>query len=273
MPLLFSNSRIRLPQGQLFWRETGRSTTTLVFLHGSGRDSSQWIPLLERLGEDYHCLALDLLGFGDSERPKTHYSIQLLVESLASYLDALRLERVYLVGHSLGGWVAASYALQHPERVGGLLLFSPLGVEIKGESHNQTWERRLVNPFPLMVWALRSLRPLAKFFGWKDKIDRILIYRQQLLQCPTTCDLLLRRPNREIHAEFLDSRLEFLQVPTAILQGKEGKPANLSRSQTYAASIPEAKLRLIPGADDDLPETKCDRAILEIQQFLLARGE
>jgi pimeloyl-ACP methyl ester carboxylesterase len=272
MPALFSNSRIRLPQGQLFWREIGRGTT-LVFLHGSGRDGSQWIPILERLGEDYHCLALDLLGFGDSERPKTHYSIQLLVESLASYLDALRLERVYLVGHSLGGWVAASYALQYPERVSGLILFSPLGVAVPGESQSQGWERQLVSPFPVLVWALRSLLPVAKLLGWKDKIEALLAHRQQLLQCPITCDLLLRRRPAEIEAELLDSRLEFLNVPSAIIQGKQGEAANLARSQTYATLTPEAKLRLIPGGDRNLPESLPDRAILEIQQFLLARGE
>ncbi|MDY6781671.1 MAG: alpha/beta hydrolase [Cyanobacteriota bacterium] len=269
MPVPFSNSRIRLPQGQIFWREIGRHTTPVVFLHGSGRDGSQWIPVLERLGETHHCLALDLLGFGDSEYPIAHCSIQLLVESLASYADALHLEQVDLVGHSLGGWVAASYALQHPERVRRLVLFSPLGVEGTGKAPFQRWEKRLVSPFPLWVWVLRSLRPLAKLLGWKEKIDKLLTRREQLLKCPITCDLLLRRSDREIQGELLDNRLEFIQVPTLVIQGKEDESINLSRAQTYAALIPEAKLCLIPGEKGNLPETACDRAVFEIQQFLL----
>jgi pimeloyl-ACP methyl ester carboxylesterase len=269
MPVLFSNSRIRLPQGQIFWREIGRHTTPIVFLHGSGRDSGQWIPVLERLGEAYHCLALDLLGFGDSEVPIAHLSIQLLVESLASYLDALRLERVDLVGHSLGGWVAASYALRYPERVDRLILFSPLGVESAGASRRQSWEKRLVSPFPIWVWVLRSLRPLAKLLGWKEKIDKLLTQREQLLKCPLTCDLLLRRPEREIKAELLDNRLEFLKVPTLIVQGKQGESVQIAHSQTYAALIPEAQLRLIPGENDHLPEMAYERAAFEIEQFLL----
>ncbi|MBD2580509.1 alpha/beta hydrolase [Oscillatoria sp. FACHB-1406] len=273
MPLLFSNSRIRLPLGQLFWREIGRSPTTLVFLHGSSRDSSQWIPLLERLGENYHCLAVDLLGFGDSERVDRHYSVQLLVESFASYLEALRLERVYLVGHSLGGWVATHYALQHPERVRGLILISPSGVSVQGDAKHQAWEKLLVSRFSWLTVLLRSLRPLAKFGGWKPKIDRVLAHRQELLQCPTTCDLLLRRSQREIEAEYLDPRLERLKVPTLILQGNDGNPSDRFRSQVYAKLIPNAQLRLLADTGDDLLALKCDRAAVEIREFLATEGK
>lgn len=273
MPLLFSNSRIRLPLGQLFWREVGRSSTTLVFLHGSSRDSSQWVPLLQCLGENYHCLAVDLLGFGDSERVNAHYSVQLLVESFASYLDALRLERVYLVGHSLGSWVAANYALQYPERVGGLILIAPLGVAVQGDAKHQAWEKLLVSRFSWLAVLLRSLRPLAKFGGWKPKIDRALAHRQELLQCPTTCDLLLRRSQREIEAEYLDPRLESLKVPALILQGNDGNSSDRFRSQVYAKLIPNAQLRLIADAGDDFLVLKCDRAAVEIEKFLATEGE
>ncbi|MDY7014323.1 MAG: alpha/beta hydrolase, partial [Cyanobacteriota bacterium] len=60
------------------------------------------------------------------------------------------------------------------------------------------------------------------------------------------------------------------QVPTLIIQGKQGAAVNVSRSQTYAALIPEAKLRLIPSENDSLPETASDRAAFEIEQFLLS---
>lgn len=267
MPCRFSNSRIRLSQGQLFWREAGQGQT-LVFLHGASHDSSQWLPLLERLSRDRHCLAPDLLGFGDSERPDVHYSIQLQVECLAEYLAALHLENVVLVGHSLGGWVAASYALQHKQQVQGLILFSPLGVETE-ESQNQ-WrlEPWLIGSFPLVFWLLRSLRPLAKLLGFRAKIDRLLEYRQQLLQFPTACQLLFQRRQAEITAEFLDNRLEFLKVPTLILQGDRDTPSSLAKSQAYGNLIPAAKLRSIDRGDRNLPEMQPDPVAEEIRQFL-----
>jgi Predicted hydrolases or acyltransferases (alpha/beta hydrolase superfamily) len=133
MNLPLRNSRIRLPLGQVFWREVGRGPI-LVFLHGSWRDGSQWLPLIDHLSQDYHCFALDLLGFGESERPKIHYSIQLQVECLDEYLKALHVPEVYLIGHSLGGWIAASYALNYLDRVRGLVLVSPEGIQADGTS-------------------------------------------------------------------------------------------------------------------------------------------
>ena len=103
---LLRNSRVKLPLGHIFWREIGQGPS-LVFLHGSWDDSSQWLPTIEHLSPYYQCFAPDLLGFGDSERPNVHYSIDLEVECLAQYLDTLKLREVYLIGHSVGGWVAA----------------------------------------------------------------------------------------------------------------------------------------------------------------------
>jgi haloalkane dehalogenase len=87
------NSRIKLSQGQIFWHEVGQGTA-IVFLHGSTDDSSQWLSVIEHLSEDYHCFAPDLLGFGESERPNVHYSIDLEVECLADLLEALRQREV-----------------------------------------------------------------------------------------------------------------------------------------------------------------------------------
>src|SRR6478672_1523022 len=100
MALPLRNSRIRLSQGQIFWREVGQGPV-LVFLHGSWSDSSQWISVIERLSEDYACFAVDLLGFGESERPQVHYSIEFEVECLVEFLETLNLRQVYLIGHSL----------------------------------------------------------------------------------------------------------------------------------------------------------------------------
>jgi len=266
MPRRFSNSRIQLSQGQLFWREIGQGET-LIFLHGTNHDSSQWLPLLERLSQNYHCLAPDLLGFGDSERPKIHYSIQLQVECLAEYIEALHLERVVLVGHSLGGWVAASYALQHKQQANRLILFSPLGVETEKTQNRWNWEPWLIGTFPIAFWLLRSLRPFAKIFGLKNKIDRWLEYRKQLLQSPVACQLLFQRRRSEIAAELLNNRLEFLQIPTLILQNSRDVAANLDASQAYADLIPDAKLRLISSKERNLPAGSLDRVIEEMETF------
>lgn len=264
MPLLFRNSRIRLTPGQIFWREVGQGCP-VIFLHGGQHDSSQWLPLLEKLGHRYHCFAPDLLGFGDSENPKVHYSIQLQVECLEAYLEALHLESVYLVGHSLGAWIAASYALQHRDRVAGLALISPLGVAHNSDRTCWNLERWLVNPLTPLL--LHGLTPFARLLRLGKRLKALRERRANLLQFPTFCKLLFRRRATEISAELLDNRLEFLQTPLLVIQGAQEHQKQIAASQIYAKLATDAKFSLINQGDRHLLETMTDTAATEIETF------
>jgi pimeloyl-ACP methyl ester carboxylesterase len=251
--LLFRNSRIKLSLGQIFWREVGRGPV-LIFLHGSWTDSSQWLRVIEHLGEDYHCFVPDLLGFGESERPHIHYSIQLEVECLLEYLEGLHIPQVYLIGHSLGGWIAASYAQKYLNQVSGLVLVAPEGVPVQGQGLSLWWRRWLVGRPSLVSGILRSLYPLARFFGRHKSIEQALRWRQQLKNSPTACKLLFQRRRNEIQAELLQEQLEWLKVPTLILQGERDTPDAIIRSQIYAEKIPNSHLQMIEHGGNDLPE-------------------
>lgn len=267
MDLPLRNSRIRLPLGQIFWREVGQGPI-LVFLHGSWNDGSQWLPVIEQLSQDYHCFALDLLGFGESERPKLHYSIQLQVECLLAYLEALHVPQVYLIGHSLGGWIAASYALKYLNQVSGLVLIAPEGVQAEEHRASWRWAKWLVGRPPLAYTAMRSLLPLAKLIGRHKGIEQALRQRQQLKNSPTACKLLFRRRWPEIQAELLQEQLDWLTVPTLILQGTNDTPNAIARSQTYADKTPQAQLRMIDHGGNDLPEALPDLVANHIHDFV-----
>jgi len=235
MTLPLRHARIKLSQGRLFWYEAGRGIP-LVFLHGAWEDGGQWLPLIEQLSSEFHCLAPDLLGFGESEQPDLHYSIQLQVECLHEYLEALKLRQIYLAGDSLGGWIAASYALQYPQRSLGLILLSPEGIQIKGRNNRWLGDRTLL--LPGVAGLLRSLRPLARFWRWQG-LDAWLQRYQQLRRSPVACQLLFQRRSSEVKAEMLQERLRSLQPPTLIL---DTSPQGLPLSQAVASLIPHAKL-------------------------------
>ena len=190
---LLCNSRFQLSQGKIFWREVGEGPN-LVFLHGSWHDSSQWLPILDRLSENYHCFAPDLLGFGDSESPDIHHSINLAVDCLAEYLDALKLDEVYLIGDSLGGWVAASFALKYLERVKGLILISPEGVQVPSLKRRRFWSFLLTSQLPLVGWLLRSLYPVAKLFGREKQLKFLLKLRRKMRFSTAASKLLFQSP-------------------------------------------------------------------------------
>jgi len=267
MDTLLRNSRRKLSQGLLFWREVGEGTP-VIFLHGAWNDSSQWISVMESLSQYFHCFSPDLLGFGESENPNIHHSIDLQVECLAEFLQAMKLERVYLVGHSLGGWVAASYALKYPEKVYGVVLLAPEGVGIEGQEEHCKKMRRLLNYPPLLVKVLRSLSPLTKMLGWHEKIIQDLQLRQALLPYPIGCQLLFKRKQAEIEAELLQKRLYMIEVPVFILQGGQDTPDALAKSRVYAQLTPKVELKMIAHAGNNLPESCAGVVAEDIREFI-----
>ncbi|MBW4617407.1 MAG: alpha/beta hydrolase [Desmonostoc vinosum HA7617-LM4] len=267
MDTLFRNSRRKLSQGLLFWREVGERIP-VIFLHGAWNNSSQWLSVMESISQDCHCFAPDLLGFGESEKPNIHHSIDLQVECLAEFLQAVKLEKAYLVGHSLGGWVAASFALKYPEQVYGVVLLAPEGVEIEGQEQYCQKMRQLVNYSPLVVKLLKLLSPLTKVFGWREQISQDLQLRQELLQYPIACRLLFNRKQPEIEAELLQKRLYLMEAPVLILQGGQDTPDALARSKAYSFLTSKAELKMIAHAGNDLPESCAGVVAEDIQEFI-----
>ena len=256
---------MRLSQGQIFWREVGDGPA-VVFLHGAWSDGSQWLSVVESLNSDYHCFVPDLLGFGESEKPNVHYSVQLEVECLQEYLEALGLRQVYLVGHSLGGWIAASYALKYLEQVQGLVLLAPEGVRIENAGR-RWWRARRLLLCPMMLFKLlRSLSLVAKLRGWQERIEQALRQRQQLRHSSTACKLLFQRRQSEIAAELLQAQLPWLKIPVLILQGEQDTAIAQALAQAYAELAPTVQMDVI--SQGGLPQSSPDVVAQHIREFI-----
>ncbi len=102
---------------------------TLLLLHGIGDSSESWLPVMEGLAKDHRVIAPDLLGHGDSEKPRADYSAAAFANGMRDLLEVLGIERATVIGHSLGGGVAAQFSYQYPDRVERLVLVSAGGVD------------------------------------------------------------------------------------------------------------------------------------------------
>jgi pimeloyl-ACP methyl ester carboxylesterase len=264
MPLPIRNLRMRLSQGHLFWREVGQGKA-LIFLHGAWEDGNQWLPVMELLSQRYHCIAPDLLGFGESERPKLHYSIALEAECLSELLDTLKLRQVYLIGESVGAWIATSYALRLPEQVKGLVLLSPEGIP-DARTDRWRWQRWLTRQPPILYWLLRSLLPLSRLFKQAAGIEKLLQLRRQLCRSPIACKLLFRRRQSEIQAELLHpERLQWLKLPILLLQDHaEVNPA----FPAFVNQAPQARLHQLPEIGWGMSTTLAAEVALQIDEFV-----
>jgi len=113
--------------------EAGSGSGTVVLIHGSGPGVtaySNWRLVLPALGEDFHVLAPDMVGFGYSDRPyDVEYNVQTWADQTVGFMDAMGIKKAHLVGNSFGGAIALRIATQHPERVDQLVLMGSMGVD------------------------------------------------------------------------------------------------------------------------------------------------
>jgi pimeloyl-ACP methyl ester carboxylesterase len=100
----------------------------LLLIHGIGDSSDSWRPVLEQLAQHHTVVAPDLLGHGRSEKPRADYTVAGYANGMRDLLSVLEIDRATVVGHSLGGGVAAQFAYQFPERCERLVLVGSGGV-------------------------------------------------------------------------------------------------------------------------------------------------
>ncbi|MGW0432151.1 alpha/beta fold hydrolase [Micromonospora sp. NPDC003197] len=106
----------------------------LVFLHGTGGHWEAFSRIIGPLSEHFHCIAYDMVGNGFSSKPDHPYEIPVYVAHLNGVLDHLGVDKTSLIGSSLGSWVAARFALDHPERTERIVLNSPAGLVASAEN-------------------------------------------------------------------------------------------------------------------------------------------
>jgi 4,5:9,10-diseco-3-hydroxy-5,9,17-trioxoandrosta-1(10),2-diene-4-oate hydrolase len=107
---------------------------TVVLLHGGGPGASSWSNFgknMPVIAKRFRVLMMDLPGYGQSAtRPVTGHFFTVAAHALAGLIDVLRIEKVHLIGNSLGGGTALRFALDHPDRVGRLVLMGPGGLTL-----------------------------------------------------------------------------------------------------------------------------------------------
>lgn len=117
---------------KIVYQEAGSpANPKVILLHGLGGDMTNWAMTVPALAAKYHVFAPDQVGFGKSDKPIANYRIAMLVEFLDRFCAKLGIEKATLVGNSLGGWTAASFAVAHPQKVEKIVLVDAAGYSPK----------------------------------------------------------------------------------------------------------------------------------------------
>jgi pimeloyl-ACP methyl ester carboxylesterase len=137
----------------------------LVLLHGWAASHKFWKYTFSAFAPRRRVIAPDLAGFGLSEKPDRDYSVDGLASWFGKFLDAMKLDRVTLVAHSMGGTIALLYALQHPERIEKLVVVNPL---IVGETAFSSRTKLCMLPGVRRLLFLGSRIPPVRRWVAKD---------------------------------------------------------------------------------------------------------
>ncbi|MGW5716984.1 alpha/beta fold hydrolase [Amycolatopsis sp. NPDC003865] len=251
----------------------------LLFLHGIGDDSSTWLELLSSLAADHTVIAPDLLGHGASAKPRADYSVAAYTCGMRDLLTTLDVDRVTVVGHSLGGGVAMQFAYQFPERCERLVLVGSGGVGAGvhpllrlAAAPGAGMVLPLLGSRPALT-ALRGFAGLLRVFEDTD-LDYVLTRYVRLLE-PSTRSAFLRTLRSVVDwrgqvVNMLDRCYLTSGIPTLLVWGTEDRVVPSGHALRAHRAMPGSRLVLFEGAGHFPHRADPERFLAILREFLVS---
>ena len=228
---------------------------TLVLLHGLGSSAlGDWGQVMGPLSQTHHVLALDLLGFGQSDKPAIAYGIQTWVDFLGEFLRTKQVGSFTLMGESLGGWIAAQYTLQAfkgNDLGASFVLPKPARLVLcDAAGYRESFVRMLANPTvgtpPLSLAGEKALLGLIFHNPSFSNAAAVRAGMGWALGKGDSATIAAVVGNAKLGDEVLDGLLGAISVPTLVVWGEHDRLIPLALGQRFAREIPGAQLVVIP---------------------------
>ncbi|MCF6275232.1 MAG: alpha/beta hydrolase [Robiginitomaculum sp.] len=213
----------------------------MVLVHGYTADKTLWHRPAKMLAKDYHIIIPDMAGHGETPySPDANYSIASQVEWLAKLLGHLNIEQAHLVGSSMGGFIAAAFAVAHPKTTQSITLLDPAGITSPELSDiARVFEDEGRNMF------LPKTR--AEFHAFFDLVMAKPPYMPKFIKNTIADNHIARRDAyAHIFEDFfntglLENQLKNIQAPTLQIWGKQDQILHPSAAPIWQAGIPNCQ--------------------------------
>lgn len=238
---------------EIAYTDRGTGPATLVFVHGLGSNLKAWQKNTDSLSRFYRCIALDLPGYGKSAKGDFPYGMAFFAGQLRAFLDTLDLQHVVLVGHSMGGQVALTLALQKTARLDKLVLIAPAGIETFSEAE-KNWFRMVYTPEVVKNTPPEQIRRnfLLNFHRWPADADFMIedrFFLRQTAEYEAWCRMIPQCVNGMLSEPVFD-RLGEVALPTLIIYGENDAliPNTILHKDQNTRQIGELARHSIPGS-------------------------
>ena len=241
------------------------SGPVVVLVHGLGsRKEGDWGRAFGPLSAKYRVVALDQIGFGQSDKPLMDYSIQTYVDFLNEFLHQLKIEKTTLMGESLGGWISALYSLEmsndaHMVPVDKLVLVDAAGLK---------QDKPIPDLNPSTLEAERQLMQVVFYdSSWAtDEVIKHNLTERIHANISYTVHSILTNPT--LNTERLDGKLGGIHVPTLVVWGKQDALLPVDSGERYAKEISGAKFVTFDKCGHVPPLEKTTEFVAAVTGFL-----
>lgn len=262
---------VELAGWRLHVRDTGpRDAPAIILIHGFGSSLQTWDAWATDLSRDCRVIRFDLPGSGLSlPDPAGNYTDARSIEVLLALMDRLGLQRASVIGHSIGGRIAWTFASTHPERVDRLVLVSPDGFASPGFEYGKAPQvpemlglMRYVLPRPLLRMNLEPA-----YADPKRVTDTVLDRYADLIRAPGARQALLDRMRQTV---LIDPRplLAVVRAPTLLVWGEHDAMVPFANSAEYLQAVPDVRLVSIPSAGHLPQEEAAAESLAAVSAFL-----
>lgn len=240
----------------------------VLLLHGLGASIYTWRDVIGPVAAaGFHVVAFDNRGFGGSAKPATGYRVGDLATLTVHLLDSLHLDDVVLVGHSMGGEIAALTALRAPQKVRGLVLVDAAGLGTHLPLLTRLARAPLVGSIIAGFRSRRGVRAAVRSsFANPTLVTESEVDQYYAPVADPDFGHTLSGVARQFDFGALEGRLDSIGVPTLVIWGSRDRWIPVDIGQRMALDLPRAAFVLVPGVGHDVP----DEAPAELTKHLVA---
>jgi aminoacrylate hydrolase len=234
---------ISIGDGEIYYESHG-SGTPLLLVPGLGGTGNYWQPQIAEFSKQFRVIVHDHRGTGQSTRSKIAYSVDQMTRDLLQLMDVIGIDRAHLLGHSTGGAIGQTMAIEHPERLISLVLYASW---TKSDAFmRRVFEIRKTLLSSAGAAAYLKATPLFLFPDWwiNENSDALKAADTKLLEGFPPVEIAISRCDAVVNFDRV-SQLGQIRTPTHIVCAKDDYLTPSYFSQELARLIPNATLHLL----------------------------